>query len=278
MKWLFALLLAVAIFGTAAYFSYNLAKPAIAVRQEQRGEVVAEPTPDTSLPEFQAAAQLRQDGKLLEARDALTAFIQKYPSGAHVDEAKDLLGAVNVDVLFSPIPSPEKQEYIVKKGDVINRVAQKMKSTPELIMRTNNMNGTMLHIGERLQIAHPDFGVIIQRKLKLLVLLDHNNFFKQYRLREEKLPGKQPPRVTTKVAEVMAWKNGKRVGFGTREFATSTRWIRLSAPGYYLYSLPDASHPSQDQPPPTTGLGMNAGDVEELSSLVNGKTPVTVTD
>ena len=278
MKWLFALLLAVAIFGTAAYFSYNLAKPAIAVRQEQSGEVSAEPTPDVSLPEFQAAAQLRQDGKLVEARNALTGFIQKYPNGIHVDEAKDVLGRVNIDILFSPIASPEKQEYIVKKGDVINRVAQKMKSTPELIMRTNNMNGTMLHIGDKLQISHPDFEILIQRKLKLLVLVNHKEFFKQYRTREEKLPGKQAPRVTTHVAEIMAWKGGKRVGFGTREYATSTRWVRLAAPGYYLYSLPDASHPAQEQPPPATGIGLNAGDIEELSSLVNSKTPVTVTD
>ncbi len=278
MKWLFAFFLAVAIFGTAAYFSYNLAKPAIAVRQEQSGEVSAAPTPDVSLAEFQAAAKLRQDGKLVEAREALTAFIKKYPNGAHVDEAKDGLGAVNIDILFSPIPSPEKQEYTVKKGDVINRVAQKMKSTPELIMRTNNMNGTMLHIGEKLQISHPDFEILIQRKLKLLVLVNYKEFFKQYRLREEKLSPKQPARITTKVAEIMAWKGGKRVGFGTREYATSTRWIRLSAPGYYLYSLPDATHPGQDQPPPPTGLGMNAGDLEELSSLVNSRTPVTITD
>src|SRR5213592_314069 len=145
MKWLFALLLALAIFGGAAYFGYNvLFKQEIAVQKEQRGEIPATPVPDLSLPEFQEAAKLRQEGKMVEARNALFAFIQKYPNGRHFEEAKDLLGAVNIDILFSPVRSPEKQEYIVKKGDVIARVAQKMKSTPELIMRTNNMNGTML--------------------------------------------------------------------------------------------------------------------------------------
>ena len=39
-----------------------------------------------------------------------------------------------------------------------------MKTTPELIMRTNNMNSTMLRIGERLLISHPDFSMFIQRK------------------------------------------------------------------------------------------------------------------
>src|SRR3954463_1255929 len=105
MKWLFALALAVVIFGSAAWFGYNLFfKQEIAVQKEQRGEVKVEPTPDISLPEFQAAAKLRQESKLAEARGALTAFIQKYPSGLHVDEAKDMLGEVNVDILLTRYP------------------------------------------------------------------------------------------------------------------------------------------------------------------------------
>ena len=279
MKWLFALLLALIIFGGAYYFSYNvLFKQEIALQKEQRGEVPSTPPPDTSLPEFQAAAKLRQDGKLVEARDALMAFIQRYPNGQHFEEAKDMLGAINTDTLFSPVPSPEKQEYIVKKGDVIARVAQKMKTTPELIMRTNNLNSTMLRIGEKLLISAPEFSLFIQTKPKLIVLLNHGNFFKQYHIQEEKLPAKQPSRVVTKVAEVMAWKDGKRVGFGTREYQVSTRWIRLTNPAYTIYAIPDAFHPAANQAPPPLGLGISASDAEELSSLVNGKTPVTITE
>jgi len=279
MKWLFALLLALAIFGGAAYFAYNvLFKQEIAVQKEQRGEIPAIPAPDLSLPEFQEAAKLRQEGNLVEARNALFAFIQKYPNGQHFEEAKDLLGEVNVDIFLSRTPSPEKQEYIVKPGDVLAKIAHKMKSTPELIMRTNNMNGTMLHIGERLLISNPDFSLFIQTKQKLIVLINHGQFFKQYHVQEMKLPPKQPPRINTKVAEILAWKNGKRVGFGTREYQTSMRWIRLANAGYTIYAIPDASHPGSDQPPPPLGLGISASEAEELSSLVNGKTPVTITE
>jgi LysM repeat protein len=279
MKWLFVLALAVIIFGGAAWFGYTLFfKEEIAVEKEQRGEVRAEPTPDISLPEFQAAAKLRQEGELSEARGALTAFIQKYPTGLHVEEAKDLLGEVNVDILLSRYPSPEKQEYIVKAGDVLQKISNKVKSTPEFIMRMNNLSSTMLHIGEHLLVSHPDFAIGIQRKAKLIVLLNHGAFFKQYHVREEKLGPKQPPKVTTKVAETMAWRNGKRVGFGTKEFIGSTRWIRLGAPAYTIYSVPDNAHPNLEQPAPPQGLGLAATDVEELSSLVNNRTPATITD
>jgi LysM repeat protein len=280
MKWLFAFLLALMIFGGAYYFSYHvLFKQEIALREEQRGDVPPAPTPDVSRPEFEAAARLRQEGKLLEARDALTAFIQRYPGGTHFEAAKDLLGAVNTDILFSPVPSPEKVEYVVRPGDVINRVAQKMKTTPELIMRTNHLSGSMLRIGDKLLISRPEFSMFIQTQQKIVVLLNHGNFFKQYHVQEVKLPpGKQSPRINTRVAEVMAFKNGKRVGFGSREYQGSTRWIRLASGGYTIYALPDAFHPATDQAPPPFGLGIAAGDAEELSSLVNGKTPVTITE
>ena len=134
MKWLFVLLLAVVIFGGAAFFSYDLfVKPEQTMRAEQTGQIATPPPADVSLPEFQAAARLRQDGKLSECRDALVLFLQKYPSGQHSEEAKDLLGDLNMQILLSDYPSPEKQEYIVRSGDVINRVAQKTKTTPELI-------------------------------------------------------------------------------------------------------------------------------------------------
>jgi LysM repeat protein len=279
MKWLFVLFLALIIFGGAAWFGYYFVfKQDIEVRKEQRGEITQEPRADVSLPEFQSAAQLRQEGKLSEARSALATFIQKYPNGQHVEEAKDLLGEVNIDILLSRTPSPEKEEYIVKPGDVLQRVAHKVKSTPELIMRMNNLNGTMLHIGEHLLVSHPDFSIVVQRKTKALVVLNHGQFFKQYHLREEKLPTRQPPKVVTKVAEVMAWKDGKRVGFGTKEFIGSTRWIRLASQAYTIYSVPDSAHPALSQPPPPQGLGLAAADVEELSSLVNNHTPVTVID
>src|SRR5712671_2515666 len=280
MKWLFVLLLALIIFGGAAWFGYNsFVKEEIAVKKEQRGEVTPPPAPDISLPEFQAAAQLRQDGKLTEARDALIAFIQKYPSGKHLDEARDLLGELNIDILLSRHPSPEKMEYVVKSGDVLAKISRKLKTTPELIMRMNNMSGTMLHIGEHLLISHPDFSILIQRKANLVVLLNRGAFFKQYHVREAKLSPKQPSKITAKVAETMAWKGGKRVGLGSKDYIASTKWIRLAgAAAYTLYAVPDATHPNLDQPPPPTGLGLAAADLEELSTLVNNRTSVAIID
>jgi hypothetical protein len=279
MKWLFVLLLAVVIFGGAAFFSYDLfVKPERKIQQEKSGEIPVEPVPDVSLPEFQAAAKLRQEGKLIEARDALVAVLQRFPNGQHIEEAKDLLGQVNIEMLFSDYRSPEKEEYVVRSGDVLAKIAAKTKTTPELILRTNNLTNSMLRVGQHLLISRPDFSIFIQRKAQTVVLLNHGQFFKRYHIKTVRVSAKQPPRISTRVAEVLAWKNGRRVGFGTKEYVGSTRWIRLAQPGYFLFAEADATHRDTTGQPPPPGLGMVASDVEELSSLVNGKTAVTITD
>jgi len=277
MKWIFAFLLAVAIFGAAALFTYKIfIRPELVMRAERQSSATAVPTPDISLPEFQAAEKLKSDGQLTEARTALTALIQTYPSGLHVGEAQDLLGEVNISILLSDYPAPEKEEYTVRGGDVLARIANKFKTTPELIMRTNNLSGPMLRIGQKLFISRTEFSILIQREAKLLYLLDREHFFKRYHLREEKLPANPPPKINTRVAEIMAWKNGKRVGLGSRQILDTTRWIRLGTPGYVIYSEPDDSHQILEVPPPAQGIGMMASDVEELSSLVNTRTAVTI--
>ena len=277
MKWIFAFLLAVAIFGSAAYFTYKIfVRPEMVMRAEKQAAALPHATPDISLPEFKAARKLREEGKLLEARSAFTALIQKYPSGLHVGEAQDILGEINTTVLLSNYPAPEKEEYTVRSGDVLARVAMKLKSTPELIMRTNNLSSTMLRIGQKLLVSHPEFSVLIQRNAKWLYLLDHGRFFKRYRLLSAKLPASSAPKTETHVAEIMAWKNGRRIGLGSPHFLNSTRWVRLAAPGYVIYSEPDDAHQILDVPPPENGIGMSAPDVDELSSHVNPKTAVTI--
>lgn len=277
MKWLFAFLLAVVVLGGAALFSYKIfIRPELIMRAERRAAATPVATPDISLPEFRAAEKLKKEGKLLEARTALTNFIQQYPNGLHVGEAQDLLGEINVSILLSDYPAPEKEEYTVRRGDVLAKIAREFQTTPEMIMRTNNLSGTMLRIGQKLHLSRPEFSILIQRNAKLLYLLDHDHFFRRYHILKEKLPGTPPAKINTRVAEIMAWKNGKRIGLGSPQFLNSTRWIRLATPGYVIYSEPDEVHQILDIPPPSEGFGMAATEVEELSSLVNPKTAVTI--
>jgi LysM repeat protein len=173
--------------------------------------------------------------------------------------------------------SPEKIEYIVKPGDVLAKISRKLKTTPELIMRMNNMSGTMLRIGEKLLISHPEFSMVIQRKANLVTLLNRGAF-SQYHVREAKLPPKQPSKIAAR------W---PRRWLGRMENAWA--WVKgLSCEHQVdpdcrrrgLHSLFDARwSPSESRPAATADRAcLAATDLEELSSLVNKKTSVTIID
>ena len=61
MKWIFAFLLAMAIFGAAALFTYKIfIRPELVMRAERESSATSVPTPDISLPEFRAAESPRR--------------------------------------------------------------------------------------------------------------------------------------------------------------------------------------------------------------------------
>ena len=166
MKWLFAILLAALIFGGAALFSYKIfLRPEIVMRAEMKAAATPRVTPDVSLPKFQAAQKLKEEGKLTEARAALTAFIQEYPSGPHVGRsAGSARRRQHQHPALELSVAGKRGIHRASAATSSQRIAQKMKSTPELIMRTNNLSGTMLHIGDKLLISHPIFSILIQRE------------------------------------------------------------------------------------------------------------------
>ena len=185
MKWLFALLLALIIFRRR-----RLVRLQHLCQRRNRSEKGATRRSYASADARHQPSRVSGGGETATGRETDRSsrrahrLYPKYPAGLHVEEAKDLLGEVNIDIFLSRYPSPEKTEYVVKSGDVLAKIARKLKTTPELIMRMNNLSGTMLHIGEHLLISHPDFSMVIQRKAKLVVLLNHGAFFKQYHVRE----------------------------------------------------------------------------------------------
>lgn len=275
LKALFLLLLAGAIFGGAAYVGYDMfVKP----QKLAQAEKLAPPPPppvDPTLPDWEKIQPLFESGKLDDAKAALESFIENNPISSKLDAARDELGKINIRLLLTPYPSPDKQEYVVKSGDVLNKVAMKMKTTTELIARSNNLTRPNLKIGQRLLIGHPDLSVAIDRKTQTLTLLDHGHFVKAYHVAEWRGPAvKRPGHLAGKVTDKLAWSaEGHQVVFGMEDFAGSTRWVSLSIPGYTLYADPPAGSPVQKPP---NGLRFTPEEMEELATLLKKGVNVTI--
>jgi LysM repeat protein len=274
IKVLIVLLLLLGIAGGVGYFVYDTHyKP----RKQAKAEAALPPPtppPDPALPELKAAEKLKSAGKLTEAREALDKLIELNPQSTVLDDAKNLLGEVNSDLFFSAVPSPDKEVYVVQKGDALAKIQRRFKTTPELIMRTNNMTDpTRLQIGQQLLIPRVEFTVTIQRAGQKVVLLNHGKFFKQYKARKWNAPAKGGA-TGVKVSETAAWKDGARVAFGTKEFAASTRWVMMNVPGFTIYGEPDDPNEKVDRPP--GGIGVSPDEADELATLLSRGVPVTI--
>jgi len=183
---------------------------------------------------------------------------------------------MNADLVLSTNPSADKVEYVIKAGDSLDKIAHQFKTSAELIMRSNNLVNTIIQPGQRLSIFQPDLAVEIHLGEKRVVLLQHGKFFKQYAIVSASLPGSSKPAETkTKILEKAAFRDGKRVTFGTKEYAGSARWIILAQPGYTIFAESPAGTPGAAAKPPT-GLGLSESDMAELHTLVGNGLPVTI--
>lgn len=290
MKALVIIFLTVVIFGGAYYATWSLyVKPQKALQAEKlRGP--ASPPPDPTLPEFNKRLAAQDTQTPLEARAMWTDFIERYPESSRIDEAKDYLGRLNIHIFFAPIPSPEKISYAVKSGDVITIVARKYKTTPELLMRANNMSGSMLRIGQKLLIPSSEFSLSVSRRQKRVTLLNKGKFFKQYAILAMPVPKgapanpksatPRPPKIVARVSECRALVRGVRVVYTDKEFSTADYWILIVPSGHSLYcEVPPAPGTPAGAPPshpPGGGYLMGAPDLREIAALLKKNDPVTI--
>ena len=65
---------------------------------------------------------------------------------------------------------PEKEEYVVKAGDSLERIARKFKTTVDLIKKGNALQRPVLHPGDRLRVFKGTFTLAIGKRRNDLVV------------------------------------------------------------------------------------------------------------
>jgi LysM repeat protein len=159
-------LLGVAIFGGAAYFARVVFRPAGLARYRSIPWVkYVHP----NVKKLKQARTLVDEGKLAEARAILVNALVTAPKSPVSRELRDLLGDVNTQIFFSKEPSPRKTEYIVKSGDALSSIARKLQSSPEAIVRVNELDSILIRPGEKLLVPQLDFTITIDLSRNRLV-------------------------------------------------------------------------------------------------------------
>src|SRR5580704_3516975 len=203
--------LASGIFGGGGFLAYRLffRRPDISDRRNGNEPVVT-PTPDPGIEMFDQAKQQIAGGDPSDAQKILLALIQSFPESTKINEARKLLGDLNISEFFSPVPGPDKTEYVVVRGDSIAKIATKTKYPAELIFKANGLDSLTIQPGKRLIIPKGQFSLVINTKRGDVTLLNNGSFFRWYKPLEAQLP----PKVGLgqfKTREKIAWSDGIRV-------------------------------------------------------------------
>jgi len=265
--------LAVTVFGGGGVAVYLLFVRKPAARHSVYNQSVMTPTPAQENSMLEQARQQLAKGEKSNAQRTLISLIQSFPNSSRTEEAKQLLGDMNIQAFFSLELDSDKVEHIAARGDSIAKIASKTKSSPELIFKANGLDGLTIHIGQKFIIPKGRFSLFINLKRQDVTLLNNETFFRWYKPQEFKLA---PTAVAGqfKVHEKIAWATGRRVAFGNKNYLGSSRWIILEQSGVILFSETNPENPNIQKP--NFGIMLAASDMEEVFALIAKDTPVTI--
>ncbi len=260
-------------------------EPAPAIEPVVQAPVVVAETPPPAPPApasapdegIAAAEAARKAGRLQEARERATALLDQASDPALQSKLENLLGAVNMELLMSPRPMPEKSDYAVQAGDSLDKIARKFGTTVELIQKGNNIRGALIKSGDRLRVFSGTWAIRVNKNRNDLLLTLNGKFFKRYRVGTGEY-SKTPVgefKMVDRIAQPTWWHpDGRTIPFGDPENLLGTHWLALDVKGYGIHGTWE---------PETIGRQASMGcvrllneEVEELFTLVTIGTPVII--
>ena len=282
--------LAIAIFGGAGYFAHIAFRP---VELDRFKAIPWVKYVHPNIEKLKQAQDLLREGKLNEARTIAFKALVTEPKSPVTRELRDLLGQVNTQIFFSKDPSPRKTEYTVKQGDALSSIARNFDSSPEAIIRINNLDSTLIRPGQKLLVPQLDFTITIDLPRNRVIVHDSQGFFTQYPIVSAQLPPTRQPAIETKVTAKSLWKNGQPVQPGHGSQAEGTPRIDLGHPGYMLYGVGEERQASTSEIAlstddneqttnsraanrPPQGIALMKEDIADTALLTRRGTPVTI--
>ena len=227
---------------------------------------------------LEKALALREAGKLAEARDALRDLLTHSNEAQLVADAQKALGEVNMQLLLTPAPAPEKVDYVVQPGDSLGHIARQFNTTIEVIKKVNGLRETVIQPAQRLRVTPTKLAVAVSKSANTLLVTDDGKFFKLYRCGTGQYSTTPAGtfKITDRIANPAWWKDGQTIAFGDKANVLGKYWLALDIPHYGIHGTWE---------PETIGRQSSQGcirlindDVEELFIILPPGTPVVVTE
>ena len=245
------------------------------------------PTGDVALM-LDAAAQLAAEDRLVDARMKYIDALKSTDDPALKRQIEEKLAPINIELVLSPRQMPEKENYLVKSGNSLDRIARKFGTTVQLLQKSNMLrNPNRINVGDRLRVFTGKFEMTCSKSRHDLVVTMNGDFFKRYMVGTGKF-GKTPAGtfvIREKIKEPPWWRpDGSVVPFGNKEEnILGTRWFSLRATGdtddVRGYGIHGTWSPESVGTASSAGcLRMKNEEVEELFIYIPIGTPVTIVE
>ncbi len=226
--------------------------------------------PDLGVREFGEAKRLLLDGELVAARDRLRYLLEYFGDSQAADRAKALLTDINLDLVLSDIPTPEKVEYTVKSGDALSRIARNGETSIDYILRANGLLSPVIHPDQVLFLLPLGFRLELDLGNESLEVLDsQGNWFAEFPVAVGAMLPDFPASGTADLAQKSSILDDRVIGFDDPSYLDAEKVLRFSMPGLIIRSLSDDSRiPADGEASGEVGIFMDAVDMRELFTIL----------
>ncbi len=225
------------------------------------------------------ASQAENKGDFLAAKNAYQELINNAPSSAsEMTNWQQKADDLNIKLLFSSVITPKSVLYEIKPGDTIVKIAREFKTTPELIVKANNISGNKIFPGRKIKVWNAPFSITVDKSQNILMLKSDEEVIKTYVVSTG--ANNSTPVGTYKIVNKLqnpTWfKAGAVVPAASPENVLGTRWMGFDLPGYGIHGTVEPQNLGKQV---TQGcVRMSNGEVEELYTIVPVGTEVTIVD
>ncbi|MCP5558667.1 MAG: LysM peptidoglycan-binding domain-containing protein [Verrucomicrobiaceae bacterium] len=240
------------------------------------------PRIDPGAKRFEAAVDLIRQGSLEQGREALYRLLQQFPDSPSCVEARRIIGEMNLDAFFSPKQMQGKRDYIVQPGNGLALIASKFDTSIDLLVRLNNLEGSMLHPGDHLLVAPLDFDFGVDLSQKTVVIVRKGRFFKEYSAIDVRLPPNMRVPAELTIGMKSATIAGKAVSSTDPRYVEAEKWIPALKSGLIIRTVPAAravvegAPAGQPQEAAEYGVFLRREDLDEIYALTRSGAKLTI--
>ena len=228
---------------------------------------------------FAQAREKRDAGDAAGARESGLEALAARPGDPEIER---FLSQLDMELLVSPRPMPEKTDYTVQSGDFLGKIAATYNTPVLLIAKANGIRGDNIRVGQKLVLLdgrNHTFAVRVSKSRNDLLLTLDGRFFKRYRVSTG--ANAKTPAGTFKIVDKIehpTWfpSGGRSIPYGDPENLLGTHWLALDLPGYGLHGTWE---------PESIGSQSSAGcvrllneEIEELYTILPKGTLVTIVE